>query len=241
MNRKTLKLLALSTVLIFLFVACTPVEDDGQDQAANESIIASLEEELEDLQTRNEELNQEIENLKIADDDADDDDDDSDPFLIMALEVMEDIKLKDFDDIADYVDEDGLLFSPYGYIDTENAIVFSQDKVENLDDDNEEYEWGSYDGSGEAIILNFDDYYDEFIYDQDFLNADIIGNNVRIGEGNTLENIHEVFEEAKFVEFYFQGFDDEYEGMDWVSLRLVFIQDGDSWNLVAIVHDQWTI
>lgn len=240
MNKNRLKFIALPMILIFLLSACTPVENhNDDDQAANESIISSLEEEIRDLEARNQELE---DTLASGDSpDGDDDMDDSDIFLIMALEVIEDIKNKDFDDLSDYVSSEGLLFSPYGYVDIENSVVLSEDEVENLDENNEEYQWGSYDGSGEDILLNFSDYYDEFIYDQDFVEAEIIGNNVRIGQGNTLENIHEVFENAKFVEFHFSGFDDEYEGMDWVSLRLVFIEDGDSWNLVAIVHDQWTI
>lgn len=234
MNKNRLKFIALPLILIFLLSACTPVENgNDDDQAANDSIIESLEEEIRDLEARNQELEDALA--------ADHDDDNDDVFLIMALEVMEDIKNKDFDDLSDYVGSEGLLFSPYGYVDTENAVVLSEDEVENLDNNNEEYQWGSYDGSGEEILLNFSDYYDEFIYDQDFIEAEIIGNNVRIGQGNSLENIHEVFDDAKFVEFHFSGFEEEYEGIDWVSLRLVFVEDGDSWNLVAVVHDQWTI
>jgi hypothetical protein len=29
--------------------------------------------------------------------------------------------------------------------------------------------------------------------------------------------------------------------MDWVSLRLVFLQEDGTWFLVGVVHDQWTI
>jgi hypothetical protein len=29
--------------------------------------------------------------------------------------------------------------------------------------------------------------------------------------------------------------------MDWRSLRLVFMQDGGTWYLAGIIHDQWTI
>lgn len=236
--------MAIPMILIFIFAACTPVDNnDDNEQAANESIIKSLEEEILDLEARNQELEEALVGLdKDDDDDKEDVDlDQEDVFLIMALEVMEDIKNKDFDDLSDYLGEEGLLFSPYGYVDMENAVTLSKSEVDNLDDNNEEYEWGSYDGTGDPIVLNFQDYYEEFIYNQDFLNPEIIGNNVRIGQGNTLENIHETFDNAQYVEFHFSGFDDQYEGMDWESLRLVFTQDGDSWNLLAIVHDQWTI
>jgi hypothetical protein len=29
--------------------------------------------------------------------------------------------------------------------------------------------------------------------------------------------------------------------MDWVSLRLVFVQEGGQWYLVVLVNDRWTI
>lgn len=247
MHKKILKFITVPMILIFLFVACTPVDNDNgdDDQEANDRIISSLEEEIRELSARNQELEDALANGDPLDGNGEEDDhgnrDDSDAFLMMAFEVMEDIKDKDFDDLSDVIGEDGLLFSPYGHVDRENAVVLSEEEVENLNENNEEYQWGNYDGSGEEILLNFSDYYEEFIYDQDFVEAEIIGNNVRIGEGNTLENIHEVFENSRFVEFHFSGFDEEFEGMDWVSLRLVFTENGDAWNLVAIVHDQWTI
>jgi hypothetical protein len=43
------------------------------------------------------------------------------------------------------------------------------------------------------------------------------------------------------MEYHFSGFEAQYEGMDWESLRLVFIQEDSTWYLVGIVHDEWTI
>jgi hypothetical protein len=42
------------------------------------------------------------------------------------------------------------------------------------------------------------------------------------------------------VEYHFTGFEPDYGGLDWRSLRLVFMQDGDEWFLIGIVHDEWT-
>ncbi len=44
-----------------------------------------------------------------------------------------------------------------------------------------------------------------------------------------------------FIEYHFSGFEEEYGGMDWVSLRLVFVQEGGQWYLVGLVNDRWTI
>ena len=41
------------------------------------------------------------------------------------------------------------------------------------------------------------------------------------------------------MEYYFSGFDPQYGGMDWRSLRLVFAPHGEGWALVGIVHDEW--
>jgi len=46
---------------------------------------------------------------------------------------------------------------------------------------------------------------------------------------------------ASFVEFHFTGFDPQYGGIDWSSLRLVFENVGGNWLLIGIVHDGWTI
>ena len=62
-----------------------------------------------------------------------------------------------------------------------------------------------------------------------------------IGKGNTLNNIAQVYPNGEFVEFHFTGFDTQYEGMDWTSLRLVFEENNGTWFLIGIVHDQWTI
>jgi hypothetical protein len=42
------------------------------------------------------------------------------------------------------------------------------------------------------------------------------------------------------VEYYFPGFDPQYGGMDWRSLRLVFSDHGGTWYLAGIIHDEWT-
>ncbi|NLE25228.1 MAG: hypothetical protein GX625_07790, partial [Clostridiaceae bacterium] len=80
-----------------------------------------------------------------------------------------------------------------------------------------------------------------FIYDVDFASAEKIGYNEILGHGNTLENSAEVYKDSMVVEYHFPGLDPQYEGMDWRSLRIVFEKHNDTWYLVGIIHDQWTI
>jgi hypothetical protein len=100
--------------------------------------------------------------------------------------------------------------------------------------------WGDYDGTGEPINLTFEEYYEEFVTSSDFANADQVAVNERLGQGNTINNIDAFFPEASFVEYYIPG-SEEFGGMDWESLRLVFVQEDETWLLVGIVHDEWTI
>lgn len=141
----------------------------------------------------------------------------------------------------------GVTFSPYGFVRTpqkdssEADLVFSREQIPGLWADPTVYQWGSYDGSGLPIEGTFQEYYGEFVYDADFARPEVIGYGETIGRGNTINNIAEVWPAGVTVEYHFSGFDPQYAGMDWRSLRLVFEQVDGAWVLVGVVHDQWTI
>lgn len=159
-----------------------------------------------------------------------------------ALDVMELIKVKDMNTLSAYVHPtNGVRFTPYFYIDMQTDQVFTEQQVAGLMQNNQVIHWGNYDGSGDPIDLDFSDYYDKFIYDQDFANPHIIGNNVAIGQGNIIDNVTQSYPNGHFIEFHFTGFDPQYEGIDWESLRLVFEDVGGTWYLVGVIHGQWTI
>lgn len=160
--------------------------------------------------------------------------------LYSAAAVLELLKAKDFEGLSAYIDDTkGIRFSPYSYIDVENDKVFTKAQIAAISQDAEEYMWGNYDGTGDPIKLNFNDYYNKFIYDKDFVNPDQIGYNKPIGTGNSLDNLSEVYTNSNFIEFYLQGADPSM--LDWAGLKLVFEKVQDHWVLVGIVHNQWTI
>ena len=141
----------------------------------------------------------------------------------------------------------GVMFSPYTFVRTlqgapgEADMLFTREQVGGLWTDPTVYHWGSQDGSGLPIDLTFRAYYAEFVYDVDFAQPEAVGFDEFIGQGNTLNNIREAYPLGVPVEYYFSGFDPQYGGMDWRSLRLVFEQMDGTWYLVGIVHDEWTI
>ena len=162
--------------------------------------------------------------------------------LPTALDAVTLLKNQDMAGLEAFVDPiKGLRFTPYSFIDTGADQVFTATQIPALLTDTGTYLWGAYDGSGDPIQLTPQNYFDKFVYDVDFANPNLIGNNVIIGTGNTTNNIVAAYPGASFVEFHFTGFDTQYSGMDWESLRLVFEKTGGIWYLVGIVHDQWTI
>ena len=134
----------------------------------------------------------------------------------------------------------GLRFTPYAYVQPSN-LVLPAHQLPNVFEDATVYHWGVYDGSGEPMDLTFAQYYANFVYDQDYAQAEEVSHNQRLGTGNSIDNSREFYPGAFVVEYYFSGFEPQYAGMDWRSLRLVFQKHEGTWYLVGIIHDEWTI
>lgn len=162
----------------------------------------------------------------------------------LAKQVLTALKNKDYESFAGFIHPaQGVRFSPYGYVDTATAMVFSARAF--LDELSKKPQtkitWGQYDGTGEPITLTIEAYFKKFVYNADFLNAPQTSLNEMIGSGNSLNNLTAIYRDCAFTEHHFPGFDQKYNGMDWCSLRLVFKNYNNKIYLVGIVHDQWTI
>lgn len=159
----------------------------------------------------------------------------------VAADVIELLKEQDLARLAAYVHPtEGVRFSPYGYVDMENDIVMQREQLQDAFQDTAPIEWGSYDGTGDAIVLSFAEYFKKFIYDRDYSNADQIGYNKTAGHGNTINNASEAYPGGFVAEYYFKG-TDQHNFMDWSSLRIVLLEYEGDWMLSGIIHDQWTI
>jgi hypothetical protein len=139
----------------------------------------------------------------------------------------------------------GVRFSPYAYVRVGEGdgadLAFGADELIGLIADQTVYRWGVFDGSGEPIDMTFRDYYARFVYDADFGWAYAVGYGTTVGAGNTINNVAEVYSEAQIIEYHLPGSDPQFAGMDWRSLRLVMERVGETWYLVGVVHDEWTI
>lgn len=135
--------------------------------------------------------------------------------------------------------EKGIRFSMYGYTDTLKNKHFSRQEFEKYLPTDIKFTWGERDGSGELLILSIKDYLETWVYKRDYSQSEYSENKF-LGHGNSLNNLKEVYPLAEFTENYIHG-TEKYSGMDWNALRLVFEKKGETWFLVAVINDQWTI
>ena len=155
-----------------------------------------------------------------------------------ANKIVAALKNKDMKTVAGFVHPTkGLRFAPYGYLENSD-LVFKKAQVPSLFQLRRSYVWGSYDGSGDPINTGFPKYYNQFIYDRNYVRAPGVSYDKQIGFGNGVFNVREVYPKAKFVGYNFpEGTDGNVMG--WSTLYLVFEKTGARWYLIAVVHDEW--
>lgn len=159
-------------------------------------------------------------------------------------EVIAVLKEKNMAKLATLVHpKKGVQFSPYSNIQTATDIQVQSSNLATLWASSSLTNWGTFDGSGDPIDLTFPNYWAKFVYNANFAAAPQISYNTIIGKGNMINNVFSIYPAASYitVEYHFPGFDPQYQGMDWTSLRLVYEYTGSQWYLVAIVHDQHTM
>lgn len=155
---------------------------------------------------------------------------------------------RDGQTLAAHASTKGVRFTPYAWVSAEWDVVLKPSELRGAFEDPQVRTWGTYDGRGNPIDLTFADYVKAFVTPDAFVqskgvtaeahSADKPG---RMGSGNTRSNLGEAYPDATWVELYVPGRNPDYEGMDWVRLALVFVREGGTQKLRALVHDEWTI
>jgi hypothetical protein len=243
MKNKNRFFIAIMLVFAVFLTACsdsgdTGVVNEGELVKLNEAIV-ELQEENEELLSANEELELEIENNTNNQEVPSQINTQS--LINTGYSVMDLIKNKDMAGLSTYVDpSQGLYFVPLIHINTTFDQKFTATEVAMLDQDATIYDWGYYYGGPPetSIMMDFNEYYDEFIYDKDYINASSIGVNTVISWGLIIDNIEE-FPNAEYLEFYIQGAEHA-NGFYWQSLKLVFEESAGQLYLIGIVHGQWS-
>ena len=154
--------------------------------------------------------------------------------LGMSKMVVAALKNKDMKTLATFVHPTkGVRFSPFGYIDTKEDLVFRRNQLLTLLKSRKIYRWGVYDESAEPIRKTFADYYKHFVYDMEFAKPDRVNYNLKQNNGIMINNIAEAYPRGIEIEYFIDGTEEQMYG----SLRLVFEKSGGKWYLVGIVRD----
>ncbi|MGP4787752.1 hypothetical protein ACTXGJ_01330 [Psychrobacter sp. 1Y11] len=135
----------------------------------------------------------------------------------------------------------GVRFSMYAYVRPESDKSFSRTQfAQYLQKSDIRFTWGEKDGTGDPLITTLPDYL------QTWVNAEVFDENATMtvndsqATGNSIDNLSKIYQNADYVEFYKDG-SEQYGGMDWRAMRLVFDEYQGKRYLVAIISDQWTV
>ena len=143
------------------------------------------------------------------------------------------------DIIADIHPTRGVRFSMYAYVQPESDKVFSRAQFSQyLSQSKIRFTWGDLDGTGELLIVPLPTYLKTWVDGSKFDEARISVNEFE-SRGNMINNVKDIYQVSDVVDFYHKG-SEEYSGMDWRGMRLVFDTYQGKRYLVAIVNDQWT-
>ncbi|MGP4973056.1 hypothetical protein ACTXIP_05305 [Psychrobacter alimentarius] len=158
-----------------------------------------------------------------------------------ALRIQRALANKDFARITNDIHPTrGVRFSMYAYVRPEVDKVFSREQyAQYLQQSKIRFTWGEKDGTGDPLIMPLPTYLDTWVQGSTFNDASISLNELK-NNGNSINNLKEIYQNSDVVEFYHKG-SDEYAGMDWRVLRLVFDEYQGKRYLVAIISDQWTV
>lgn len=162
--------------------------------------------------------------------------------LQAACAVTTALRDEDYAALADLVHTElGVTFTPYSAVDLATDLTFTAQQIRALAGNTQTYVWGTTDGRGSPIELTMADYFRTYVFNQDYTKAPRVGIDTVQQSGNALENVAEVYSSARFVEFNFPALDPANTGLDWCSLKTVFLPEGSSWKLIALIHSEWTV
>lgn len=155
--------------------------------------------------------------------------------------VVTSLKEKNFIAFAEFIHPtEGVRFSAAAYIDAKGDKILQKNEIIELSKNNKDFTWGIHEAIGDPIVLNINKYFEQYVYDVDFLTKAQKQINQATNTGNSVGNIKEIYPKYDFVEYHFKGENKEYEGLDWKTLTLIFKKENDKFYLVAITHGQWT-
>lgn len=155
-------------------------------------------------------------------------------------DLLQAIKLGNYGTFSDFIHpEKGVRFSMYAFVNRNEDKHFSKADFQKYFPAKTIFTWGSRDGTGEIYQATIDSYFKKWVFKKDFTQSKYSFNTFQ-GNGNSLNNLKEIYPDADFTENYIAG-SEKYSGMDWNSLRFVFEKFEGKYYLVAVINDEWTV
>lgn len=158
----------------------------------------------------------------------------------VAIKTLDSINRRNYESLSKHIHpEKGIVFTPFSFVDYDENHVFSSDQVSKFGDDNNEYIWGIA-VSNLPMKFTVNEYFEQFVCDKNYINVDQIAINSIVKQGNSIENVAEIFDDAIFIDFHDSG-SKEYEGLDWSSLKIVMGKYNGEFKITAIIHSCYTL
>jgi hypothetical protein len=85
------------------------------------------------------------------------------------------LKESNYSELVKYFSSEGVVFSPYGFVDTAKSKKLTPDDFLESISKKWILTWGSYDGTGDPIKHSVPNYLKKFVYNADYLNAEAVG------------------------------------------------------------------
>jgi len=128
----------------------------------------------------------------------------------------------------------GVRFSPYPYILSRDVLIEKTDFIRLFKSD-EQLVWG-IDNDMQPIKMSFSDYYEEYVYSEDFANYDALVFNPNRKHKNIIDNTRQFYPKSILVEYHLNDTNPYNEKKDWAILRFVYEQYRSNWYLVGVIN-----
>lgn len=154
-----------------------------------------------------------------------------------SAEIVRHFMDRDMKDMVKHVHpKHGVRFTPYANL-TKTDQVFTPQQMLSLFNNRNAFTWGAVAGSGNAIRMTFPEYYKRFVYSRDFSQAPEVTYNTVARAGSIGNNSSTFFVGSRFIDYHWPG-TVQNGGLDWRTLRMVFMPWKDNWLLVAVANDE---
>src|SRR5690606_987551 len=120
-----------------------------------------------------------------------------------------------------------------------DPIVFDENEIPTLLQDQTIYRWGDHAASGLPIEMTTAEYFDSYVYANKNPDAIYVNQQDLMGPEFFTENVRGNFPDAHMVQYsYYETV--EGEELSWMQLTLIFEEYDGEWKLVGILHNAWT-